>query len=292
MAGFFVLTIFGGRAMTVALAVVTPDGIVVAADSRTTWGPPGGQYRILSDFTHKVFKVGDVAVTTYGWALLLGKPIAGHFAEFNRSLSRSVSVRDVADALADFMGDRMDEHLREGLDEPPAAGVDPLGFLVAGYEDGHGKTLEVVLPSRAVQEVVASTCGAAWRGQTDVIERLIKGIDASSLLAACASLEAGAAAAALASEFASLEYVIPFNSMNLQDGVDFAVLAIRTTIDMQRLTYGTFAAPDSWPGVGGPIEIAVVRADAGFSWLQRTALQGERPAGDAEGARAASGGLD
>ena len=73
--------------------------------------------------------------------------------------------------------------------------------------------------------------------------------------------------------------------MNLQDGIDFAVLCIRTTIDVQRLTLGPVAtAPEfSWPGVGGPIEIATVTATRGFGWVQRTSVQGERPAGMAEG---------
>ena len=62
-------------------------------------------------------------------------------------------------------------------------------------------------------------------------------------------------------------YRIPFDSMNLQDGIDFAVLCIRTTIDVQRLTLGPVAtAPEfSWPGVGGPIEIATVTATGGFA---------------------------
>jgi hypothetical protein len=75
-------------------------------------------------------------------------------------------------------------------------------------------------------------------------------------------------------------YRIPFDSMNLQDGIDFAVLCIRTTIDVQRLTLGTvaMAADFSWPGVGGPIEIATVTAAAGYRWVQPTVVQGERPA--------------
>ena len=80
-------------------------------------------------------------------------------------------------------------------------------------------------------------------------------------------------------------YRIPFDSMNLQDAIDFAVLCIRTTIDVQRLTLGTVAlAPEfSWPGVAGPIEMATVTAATRYRWVQRTLVQGERPAGGAEG---------
>jgi hypothetical protein len=35
--------------------------------------------------------------------------------------------------------------------------------------------------------------------------------------------------------------------------------------------------------VGGPIEIATVTPRQGFGWVQRTSVQGERPAGVAEG---------
>src|SRR5207245_973082 len=86
----------------------------------------------------------------------------------------------------------------------------------------------------------------------------------------------------LQGELRSLEYSVPFGLMNLQDAVDFAAFAIRTTIDVQRLTHGTFGLPGSFPGVGGPIEIAAVTAIDGFRWVQRTDLQGERPAGEAE----------
>ncbi len=68
-----------------------------------------------------------------------------------------------------------------------------------------------------------------------------------------------------------------------QDGVVVAADS-RTTIDVRRLTLGTVAmAPEfSWPGVGGPIEIATVTATAGYRWVQRTLVQGERPAGVAK----------
>ena len=66
--------------MTLAIAVATADGIVVAADSRTTFNPTDQPQRVLSDFTHKVFRVGNCAVATYGFAFLLGRNVAGHMA--------------------------------------------------------------------------------------------------------------------------------------------------------------------------------------------------------------------
>ena len=67
--------------MTLAVTVVCQDGVVVAADSRTTLGNHR-MLRVGSDFTHKVFAPGGVAVATYGEAFVDERSIASHMAEF------------------------------------------------------------------------------------------------------------------------------------------------------------------------------------------------------------------
>ena len=137
-----------------------------------------------------------------------------------------------------------------------------LGFLVSGYDDaGVGEAWEVTLPDRAVEQIAttANGGGAAWRGQSDVVTRIVRGADLELLVRLAARQQARRRAATRSMPLLDeCSYRIPFDSMNLQDGIDFAVLCIRTTIDVQRLTLGPLAtAPEfSWPGVGGPIEIA------------------------------------
>ncbi len=272
--------------MTLAIAVVTADGIVVAADSRTTGRrSPQSQSRVLSDFTHKVFRVKDVAVATYGFAFISGRNIAGHMGEFVRELEiEGATPNAVAVQLGRFFGERLEQHFAAGSDPRPAIGQgDALGFLVAGYEDGTGVLYEVGLPSMNVtRQTDSRSGGAAWRGQTDVMVRLIKGVDLNLLHQIAGQSNLRSQVEMLIQPAAAMEYMMPFNSMNLQDAIDFAVLAIRTTIDVQRLTHGTIFQPESWPGVGGPIEIAAVTPADGYVWVQRTTLQGERPAGNAE----------
>ena len=57
----------------------------------------------------------------------------------------------------------------------------PVGLLVAGYdEDGIGRVREVSIPGPVVEadtEVTTALGGASWRGQTDVIRRLVFGFD-------------------------------------------------------------------------------------------------------------------
>jgi len=270
--------------VTLAIAVATADGIVVAADSRTTGQLPDAPRRVISDFTHKVFATSGSAVATYGYAFLLQRNIAGHMAEFTREIVErgGVGPEALATALGTFFGERLESHFAVGNDPRPAEGDTVLGFLVGGYENGIGALYEVALPSSEVQRLADTTTGgAAWRGQTDVVARLIKGIDLDCAIRT-ADDEIRNQLMTLMPTFAKVEYVVPFNSMNLQDGIDFAVLAIRTTIDVQRLTHGTAGAPGSWPGVGGPIEIATVLPTGGVNWVQQTQLQGERGAGVAE----------
>ena len=144
---------------------------------------------------------------------------------------------------------------------PPPPDVAALGFLVSGYDDaGVGEAWEVTLPERAVEQIAttANGGGAAWRGQSDVVTRIVRGADLELLVRLAAVNEMGDELDAVMPLLDECSYRIPFDSMNLQDGIDFAVLCIRTTIDVQRLTLGPLAtAPEfSWPGVGGPIEIA------------------------------------
>jgi hypothetical protein len=274
--------------MTLAVTVVCQDGVVVAADSRTTLANHR-MLRVGSDFTHKVFESGGVAVATYGEAFVADRSIASHMAEFSVVESGNCAhPGPTARKLADFFGDRYDAHLADAPDDAPPPGVAALGFLVSGYDDaGVGEAWEVTLPERTVEPIAttANGGGAAWRGQSDVVTRIVRGSDLDLLERLAAVHKVADELDAVAPLLEACSYRIPFDSMNLQDGIDFAVLCIRTTIDVQRLTLGPVATtPEfSWPGVGGPIEIATVTAARGFGWVQRTSVQGERPAGMAEG---------
>jgi hypothetical protein len=276
--------------MTLAVTVVCQDGVVVAADSRTTLANHR-MLRVGSDFTHKVFESGGVAVATYGEAFVADRSIASHMAEFAVIEAGNCDhPGPTAGRLAQFFGDRYDEHLAgaAGDEDAPPPGVAALGFLVSGYDDaGVGEAWEVTLPDRSVEPIAttANGGGAAWRGQSDVVTRIVRGSDLELLERLAAVHKYTDQLHALEPLLDACSYRIPFDSMNLQDGIDFAVLCIRTTIDVQRLTLGPVAtAPEfSWPGVGGPIEIATVTPRRGFGWVQRTSVQGERPAGMAEG---------
>jgi len=92
--------------------------------------------------------------------------------------------------------------------------------------------------------------GALWQGQIDVVGRLIKGID-PTLLSNCRRSIIDFRAFKSRTAIDGLEYMLNLRLMNIQDAIDLAVLLIRTTIEVQRLTNGVVAEPGAFPGVGG-----------------------------------------
>ncbi|MBU6389698.1 hypothetical protein KGQ71_04260, partial [Patescibacteria group bacterium] len=76
----------------------------------------------------------------------------------------------------------------------------------------------------------------------------------------------------LKAELDMLEYQINWGAMTLHDAIKLAKLLIDTTAAMQSFSIGTGFGPDA-PGVGGPVDIAVILPEEkGFRWQQSKAL--------------------
>jgi len=71
----------------------------------------------------------------------------------------------------------------------------------------------------------------------------------------------------------NLEYVVQWGTMTLQDAIDFCTLMIQTTSAIQRFSDGIAADPGDVPGVGGPIDVAVITPDKGFVWVNKKKLK-------------------
>jgi hypothetical protein len=268
--------------MTLAVAVVCHDGVVVAADSRTTLRNYRSA-RVGSDYTHKVFEVGRVAVATWGEAFVLGRSVSSHMADFAEAEGgKCAHPEGAAERLATWFGDLCDQDVPTEAELAWGAAPLELGFLVGGHDEfAIGEAWEVRLPARTVELVatMAAVGGSVWRGQNDVVYRILEGYDVDLLggLVRQAGYQRQYADVRLLLERCT--YRIPYEAINLQDAIDLAVLGVRTTADVQRLSLGPLAMADefAWPGVGGPIEIATVTPRDGVAWVQRTTLRGERP---------------
>jgi hypothetical protein len=272
--------------MTIVVGLATPDGLVLATDSRTTAFPDasGHRNRVASDSADKLFVVcGRFAVATFGDAFIGERTIAGLMSEFIALVGEvPQDVAEFAAALGHFFHERYERwRLDAHMPEPDPALSPPLGFLVGGYdESGIGRFHEVGIPGPRTEEqsdVNTAQIGMLPRGQRDVIDRLLLGVDRDVLEAQGVGLHPDVDEA-----LGKLTYNL-FFPITLQDGIDFASFLIRTTVDMQRFSDGTFAFSVGVPGCGGPTRIAVVRR-TDVEWVTPPRLRpGGRP-GLAEGA--------
>jgi hypothetical protein len=116
--------------------------------------------------------------------------------------------------------------------------------------------------------------GAGWIGQTDVVTRIVLGFD-PRLQGIPLVREAAAKIGepAVQQQLRGMEYSIQWGTMTLQDAIDFCQLAIETTTAIQRFSDGVLMDPGDMTGVGGPIDMAVITYDKGFTWLNRKHLR-------------------
>jgi hypothetical protein len=152
--------------------------------------------------------------------------------------------------------------------------IDSINMIVAGTDkDKIGRAYSVYVPKGITFEKDTQQCGALWDGQTDVLQRIIKGFapevrDLDFVKKALAeSLDA------VSLQLNKTEYIINWGTMTLQDAVDFCVLMTRTTESIQRFSDGTQMTPGGIPGVGGEIDIAVISPEKGFRWLSQKKLK-------------------
>lgn len=268
--------------MTIVVGIATPEGLVLAGDSRTTqMFADNDRHRIASDNAQKLFAVEGMGIATFGHAFIGRDTIAGVMDQFAAHISGAKhSVATLASALGEFFNQRFHDMLEAAGEEWDQANGFALGFLVAGYdEEGIGTIMEVLIPTGEIADFKATTTdgGMMWRGQTDVIGRLLKGIDWPCLDA----LEVKLTNTQIG-QLGNLEY-IGLPPITLQDGIDYASFLVRTTIDMQRFSDGTLSSPGEIPGCGGPLQVLAIERSQ-HVWIRPLTLHGPSQPGLAEGA--------
>jgi len=158
-------------------------------------------------------------------------------------------------------------------------GVDVIKFLMAGYNnDGSHEVYEGIIPGKIGQKRDSKSrgkeFGANWIGQTDVVTRIVLGYDGRiSNIKFVIEARKKYSNVDILSQLSNLEYVIQWGTMTVQDAVDFCVLMIQTTTAIQRFSDGISVDPGDMPGVGGPIDVAVISPKKGFIWLNRKKLK-------------------
>lgn len=237
--------------MSLVIGVYVREGIVMASDSRLTLtlqrSTAGGSETLSvpsSDSNYKTFvTAGHIGISTFGAADISGVPLAGFIESFIRDeIGTGIrSPEEVAKALATHFG--------------AMAPVPQTGFMVGGYQESSTGTDQqlwsVDLSKRSVtRSNPLSDQGVVWGGEADILARLLGQVGALD--------EKGQLGSAVPF------FPIPYQFFTLQDAIDFAVYAIRSTIDSLR-----FQARAKT--VGGPIDVLVLKPGESI-WVARKSL--------------------
>ena len=243
--------------MSFVITIYVPTGIVMASDSRqsiTIEGKsPDGKpipkiETVSSDFVYKTFLLPTqrVGINTFGESLLGKINIESHIKRFAEEvLDESDDVTTIPRNLLDF--------LRRDFPQADTA------FHVAGFKRTERKSIPYVFFCHVGKDTIQRQnvspntenvlYGATWGGQADIIASLVQPTPSQP------------------------KPPIIWDAMTIQDAIDFAIYAVRTTIDTMRFQ----ARPKN---VGGPVDVLLISPDERPRWIQRKEFRGEgtRPA--------------
>lgn len=255
---------------------------MVAGESRQTQ-LIAGVNRIGSDSAVKVFDLTEtILAATAGWAFLqpqgapMQRNIASLVEDFKATIPAGSSVKEVAALLWTRFESIYEQHIAQLPASTVPADQSALNFIVAGYDPGsrRGTLFSVAIPSGAApgsESRSSDQPGPWWIGQVDVVARIINGFDPRALqLAFVQTANQGANSAT--TQLDGLSYAVYYNTMSLQDAIDFAVGMIQVTITIQRFTAGIATQLGAVAGVGGPIDVAVVQPGKTVRWVARKEL--------------------
>jgi Proteasome subunit len=257
--------------MTLAIAALTSEGIVLTADSRQTYKNLADTVRVGTDNSTKIFQLGEkIAVAIAGRAFALDdhqrmKNIGWFIEQFRKhelKQANTTSVKAIAQQLNKSLTDKQ---------------IDNVGLIVAGYDPdaiGHAQMLTVGQPLEDGLSRNTQDCGYLRIGQDDVVARIMHGWshEISDLDFVKKAQNDGVN---IAAELNKLHYIVNWGTIPIQDAVDFCILMTRITESVQRFSDGTTLHPGSIPGVGGEIDVATITSE-GFQWLKQKTLAGDK----------------
>ncbi|KKQ26936.1 MAG: hypothetical protein US42_C0018G0010 [Candidatus Magasanikbacteria bacterium GW2011_GWC2_37_14] len=307
--------------MSLVINITTPEGIVLAADSRQSYRNQRGAARIGSDNASKLFKINErIAIAATGLAFLpengMMKNISKYIEQFKKSEdTEKMTVKEVAEKIHKYFGNiyKVEEQIKaitsqferdvtlnggkiittevknnivivQVQDKNGKTGVinamlEPLNFLLAGfnknYESHEVYTCRIPgeIEIKRNSKEPGKEYGASWEGQNDVASRIVLGFDGR--IGNIKFVQESAqkyGQEEINKQLRNLEYAIQWGTMTLQDAIDFSALIIKTTSAIQRFSDGIVADPGAIPGVGGPVDVAIIVPDKGFTWIKKKEL--------------------
>jgi hypothetical protein len=258
--------------MSLVVNVISPEGIILAADSRLT---------ITHQLTQDVFIPNSfdtatkllsfdkphnyVAAATFGASTIGQRPAHSFIREFQATLpNRRITVKQFSKKLLVFYKQKWSEaSIPEGIDE--------LNFYIAGFDEGevYGESYSVAIPSDTQPQklIEKEKFNVAWGGQNQVVQRVVNGIDPelqATIVSEPSFDEATKSKLVEILQGGGLNF--PVNFYTLQDCIELARFLINTTTVGQNLSLGI-------RGVGGEVDVACITTQGGFTFVKKKELQ-------------------
>jgi len=241
--------------MSLIVTLYVPEGLVIAGDSRLTlnWTTKINEVEqrhsvSASDSNTKVFTIKNkFGLGTFGAADIKGIPISGFINQFTEEkVTNDTTIDELPQLLLDFFGEQF--------------GNPATNFYVIGYKIENGISTPHVYYVNVIGKNFnrvnfangAIVNGANWGGETEVLVRILNTVKLKQ-----------------DDQWIDLpDTPIAWNFMTLQDAIDFAVYAVRTTIETMRFQ-------QKEKTVGGPIDILVIKPNEVPLWIKRKELSTE-----------------
>ena len=237
--------------MSLIVVLYVPEGLVMAGDSRLTlnWKTNVGGIQqsnsiTASDSNSKIFTIREkFGLGTFGNADINGIPIAGFINKFiEEKVGNETTIDEIPQLLLDFFG---------------AYGNPNTTFYTCGYKIVAGVSIPhayvVNIGNQTFNRINgadnAQVNGANWGGETEVLTRLLSTVTINQ-----------------GGENITLQNTpVPWNFFTLQDAIDFAQYAVRTTIENTRFQ-------QKIKTVGGPVDLLVIRPNEAPEWIAQKKL--------------------
>jgi len=241
--------------MSFVITIAVREGIVMAADSRQTLtfkdhnltDPNSKVERLISvpqtDATNKLFLARKrIGISAFGAGDIKGVPISGFIESFIMTLKDDETPEQVADLIKIYFR-RIDPNLNTWFHVTGYHPSENSESLTEAWLIHVARDLKQVGIARGIQT-------AMWNGELDIMTRLMADVQYRW---------------STGQPFEKLPWCIPsWNYFTLQDAVDFAVYAVRTTIDTMRFL-------PRLRTVGGPIDVLIIKPDEAH-WLKQKQL--------------------
>ena len=273
--------------MTIAACYLSPEGVILGADSTTTYLQPDGTQHHL-DYAQKLFEVGEngtMGIVCWGVGLPIYRQMVAELDDEIRARPPG-SIEEIVGRWSDRFWSEYERVFAADIpaaralaaipNRTPAQDLDLIqlangkagGFCLAGRFSPQRsvRAFQIVYSPEMDRASSISEITTPWMfwGCPNIVQRLAFGIDGSLMMSIIAS---GKWSGTL-DELVALRgphHLEPMNYLPLREAVDWVHSMLYSTIKM-------FKFSALRPVCGGPIEIAAITTDRPFRWIKHKSL--------------------